>query len=488
MKNIFFILLTCFSIFSLNSCREDGEWGNENGGQFGFTIDRDATFIEKAVGETNQLKFNIKPSYDFSSIKTSFKFTTNLNGTLKLDGKTLIANQEYTFESKDNIFEYVGNVAGTHELKISVKNVKGASKEEEFELKYSVSEFTHTYTGGTAPIYQGDDTQYLMKITPGSGQPSAGYQIKFNTYSGTIKLNGVAAQVGQYYPLPNIDNFSVTTATNQSGDGALFYTIKNSTVTKDYSIQQNVIARTITVESMNINKLNTAPNTPLSLIGVVKKTPVTTNNTVQYKTWISSASNNNTSGIQNTSNMYVPYTLGANGSFTYNFNALEVGTYTYNIQFKDEYGNESTVNTYTIIVENTLSITTPPTVSVNLQRTVSSAGSNAYDIRHKYNGATLNVAATTSANNGISKIVFELNFNYDGQVITKSYTNTYNTFPTTVNMNYLNTNDPYQLNSFIGIFSGAYPINASNGTFTVYVYDKFNAVVSESGTTIVNVN
>lgn len=488
MRNTIIIILSLFSILLFNSCREDGDWGKDNDGQFGFTIERDDNFIEKSVGETNQLKFNIKTNYDFASVPTTFKFTTNLNGVLSLNGKTLIANQEYAFSTNDNIFEYVGNVAGTHQLKIIVKNSKGASKEEEFELKYGVSEFSHTYTGGTAPIYQGDETNYLMKIVPGSGQSNTGYQIKFNTYEGTIKLNGVTAQLGQFYELPNIDNFSITTATNKSGNGALFYTIKNTTVSKDYSIQQKIIAREITVESMNISKLSTAPNTPLSLIGVVKKTPITDNSIVQYKTWISSASNNNTSGIQNTSNMYIPYTLGANGSFAYNFNALQVGTYTYNIQFKDEYGNESTVSTFNIVVENTLSITTPPTVSVNLVRTVSSAGSNVYDIRHKYNGAILNVAATTSANNGISKIIFEFNFNYDGQTISKTYTTDYNTFPTTVNMNYFNTNDPYQLNSYIGYFSNAYPINAGNGTFKVYVYDKFNDVISETGDVIVNIN
>lgn len=487
MKKIIFLIFSVLSFFAVSSCREDGDWGNDNQGQFGFAIERDNNFIEKSVGETNDLVFNIIPNYDFATVQTTFKFTTNLNGVLSLNGQTLTANTEYTFTTKDNIFKYTGNVSGSHQLKINVKNDKGASKEEIFDLKYGISEFTHTFTGGTAPIYQGDETSYLMKIVPGSGQPNTGYEIKFNTYAGSVKLNGVAVQLGQFYPLPNIDNFSVQTATNQSGNGALFYTIKNSTVSKDYSIQQNILPRTITVESMNINNLNPAPNSPLSLIGVIKKTPITSNITVQYKTWISSASNNNTAGVQNTSNAYVPYTLGANGSFTYNFNALVAGTYTYNIQFKDEYGNESAVNTYTIVVENALSITTPPTVSVNLQRTSMSTGFNTYDIRHKYSTAILNVGANTSAGNGIAKIEFQLNFTYNGQLITKSYTNNYPTFPMTVNLNYQNTNDTYQLNSFIGNSSAAYPINATNGTFTVYVTDKFNAVITQTGTTIVNV-
>lgn len=344
-------MISFLSVFLINSCREDGEWGNNNSGQFGFTVDRDTNFIERGVGETNQLKFNIIPNYDFNSIATTFKFTTNLNGTLKLNGQVLNANKEYTFSEKNNIFEYVGNVAGIHKIQISVKNSKGATKVEDFELGYSVSEFTHTFTGGQADIYQGDETNYVMKIVQSAGQPTTGYEIKFNSYNGTIKLNGVTVQTGQFYPLPNIDSFTTTLSTNQVGQGALDYTIKNATVQSNYNIQQTVIARKIVIESMNINATNVLPNSQMSLIGIVKKTPVTSNTSVQYKTWISASSNNNTNGIQNTNNMYNPYALGSNGSFSINFNAIEVGTYTYNIQFKDEYGNESDVKTFNITVE-----------------------------------------------------------------------------------------------------------------------------------------
>lgn len=355
MKKILKLLAVFFAIafttFSFNSCSEDGDWEDGNGGQFGFTIEKDSYFIEKAVGETNQAKFNIKPNYNFQSIQTTFKFTTNLNGVLKLNGQVLNPNQEYTFTNKDNIFEYTGNVAGDHLIKFSVKNSKGFSKDEEISLKYGISEFTHTYTGGTADIYQSDETPYVMKVVPSAGQPTTGYEIKFNSYNGTIKLNGVAVQTGQFYPLPNLNSFTVTLATNQVGQGALDYDIKNATVSKNYNIQQTVIARKIVIESMNVNALNVIPNSQMSLVGVVKKTPVTSNTSVQYKTWISASSNNNTNGIQNTNNAYIPFALGANGSFSINFNAVEVGTYTYNIQFKDEFGNESDVKTFNIVVE-----------------------------------------------------------------------------------------------------------------------------------------
>lgn len=354
MRNTIIIILSLFSILLFNSCREDGDWGNDNAGQFGFTIERDNNFIEKAVGEINQLKFNVRPSYDFQSIQTSFKFTTNLNGTLKLNGELLTANQEYNFTTKENIFEYVGNVSGIHELKIIVKNGKGVSKEEVFSLPYSVSEFSHTYNGGTGSIYQGDETQYLMKIVPGSGQPSTGYQIKFDTYSGQVKLNGVAANLGTWYPINNTDSFTTSLQTNTAGQGKLTYSVKNSTLSKDYEIQQNIIAREVTIESMNFSPASISINTQITLNGIVKKSPVNTNTTIQYKTWISSASNSNLNGIQNTNNTYTNYALGSNGSFLSTVNALATGTYTYNIQVKDEYGNESEVKSFEIKVEENI--------------------------------------------------------------------------------------------------------------------------------------
>ena len=412
MKNIFFILLTCFSIFSLNSCREDGEWGNENGGQFGFTIERDDNFIEKAIGETNQLKFNIVTNYDFNSIETKFKFVTNLNGILKLNGQTLTANQEYTLTSKDNIFEYVGLVAGTHDLKINVKNDKGASKEEVFELKYSVSEFTLTTSGGTADIYQGDETVYNHKITLGSGQPNTNYQIKFDTYNGEIKFNGVPAVLGQFYPINNINDFNVSLKTNQIGQGKLTYTIKNPTVSKPYEIQQTIIARQIVIESMNASSLSVVPNTPMSLVGIVKKTPITTNSTVHYKTWISSASNNNLSGIQTTNNIYTPYALGANGSFSINFNALETGSYTLNIQTKDEFGNESNIKSFDIVVGTALAFVGSVNANLIIKKTNQSnsiTNKSFFSLKNLVRNFSVSASPST-----IIKVKYLLSFTADG--------------------------------------------------------------------------
>lgn len=418
MKNLFYLIIAFFSLtFSLNSCEDDGDWDDITGGQFGFTIERDDYFIEKSVGEANQMKYNVVTNYDFATVPMKIKYTSSLNGTLKLGAVNLQPNTEYTLTNKENILTYVGNVAGTHDVKVTVRNEKGVSKEETFSLKYGISEFTHTFTGGTADIYQADETPYLMKIVPSSGQPNTGYEIKFNSYSGNIKLNGVAVQTGQFYPLPNIDNFTVILATNQVGQGALDYTIKNATVQSNYNIQQTVIARKIVIESMNINALNVLPNTPMSLIGVIKKTPVTTNTTIKYKTWISASSNNNTNGIQNTNNAYTSFALGANGAFSINFNAVQTGTYTYNIQAQDEYGNESDVKSFNVVVAPEITFVGAMAMNVDLRYVLQFQGVRTYfkDFKRSFK-------AVAGGSSTIIKIEYNITFDHMGQPRTYNFT------------------------------------------------------------------
>ncbi len=436
MKNLFYLIIAFFSLtLTLNSCEDDGDWDDITGGQFGFKIERDEYFIEKSVGEANQMKYNVVTNYDFSSVPMKIKYTSSLNGTLKLGAVTLQPNTEYTLTNKDNILTYVGDVAGTHDVKITARNEKGVS------------------TGGTADIYQADETNYLMKIVPSAGQPSTGYEIKFNDYNtnnGTIKLNGVAVQTGQFYPLPNISSFNVILATNKVGQGALDYTIKNATVSKDYTIQQTVIGRQIVIESMNMSSLAVLPNTQMSLIGVVKKAPVTTNTSVSYKTWISSASNNNMSGIQNTNNVYIPYSLSSTGSFSYNFNAIEPGTYTYNIQFKDEYGNESAVKSFNVEVQAPLQFVGTPSGSFTLSRQFfpQPGNNDAWRVRFKEYAKTFKVVA--GGGTSITQIKYEYKFTFAQTPLTLEYTENFTGGNSTIEQtnSVVTSNQLYSTNTF----------------------------------------
>ena len=69
MKNVFLLLMAFISLNFINSCREDGDWEKANE-SFSYTVERDKNYIEKGVGEANQLTFNINPNYNFSKIET----------------------------------------------------------------------------------------------------------------------------------------------------------------------------------------------------------------------------------------------------------------------------------------------------------------------------------------------------------------------------------------------------------------------------------
>lgn len=410
MKNIFYLVAAFFCLtFTISSCSEDGDWENVNGGQFGFTVNRDASFIEKAVGESNQFKFNVVTNYDFATIPMKFKFTTDLNGVLKLNGQVLNPNQEYTLTNKDNIFDYAGNAQGLHKVVFTVTNDKNVTKEEVFEFKYTLSDFALTFVGGTGDIYQGDETTYTHKITPSNPQNTNGYEIRFDNYSGEIKLNGVPAQLGQFYAIPNINNFAIGLITSQIGQTDFTYTIKNVNSTKPYTIQQTILARKILIESANPSSLNVMPNTPMTLTGIIKKVPTTGNSTIKYKTWVSAATNNQMNGLSTTNNVYVDYSLGGNGSFTIPFNAVQTGTYTLNIQAKDEYGNESDIKSFNIVVGFPLTFTIPVNATFNFIRV---ASGNNYSYTLIDFARTFTVKADPAK---ISSIQYTLTYLFAGQ-------------------------------------------------------------------------
>lgn len=415
MKKLSMLLMALVLVFTFNSCRGDDD--STDSGQYGFTIQRDSTFPEKGVGETNQLLFNIVPEYTFGSITTSYKFSTNLNGTLKLNGTQLTADQSYNFASKDNTFEYTGNEAGDHVVKIVVTNSKGVTKTETFNLKYAVSQFSHTFTGGSSDIYQGNETNYVMKVVPGAGQSSTGYQIKFNAYPGSIKLNGSAVAPGQFYLINDINAFNVALTTAEAGAKTLSYTIKNSTVSKDYELLQTVKNRQVVIESMNLSANSVLTGSQATLSGVIKKLPNAANSSIKYKTWISAANNNNMAGLQNTNNVYTASTLGANGAFSLNFNAVAAGTYTYNIQAQDEFGNESEVKSFNITVENHITFIGGQSGSLDIGFRDSSSTHRA-----SLKGFTRTVQLQAGGNEVIASFKYQINFTHKGT----NYSYTYN--------------------------------------------------------------
>ncbi len=351
MKKILFILLASFTLLFINSCKQDGNWDDNDGGAYTFKVERDTDFVEKAVGETNDLKLNIKPAYRFDAVKMYIKYTGDKNGVLKLGDLVLEQNKDYEVKNADNILKYTANEEGEHKLKITLTNDKKQSVTEEFSLKYAVSDFKVDVVTGSTEYYQGQEINYPVKITPAKNTDTKGYFIKFNTYEGVIKFNGVKVDLGKEYEILNIDNFSISTITSKAEQGKLTYTIKNKTTSRDLEIQQNIKKRELNIESMNVQPQSVVPNTEISLVGIIKKAPIKDNNSIKYKTWITEATDNNLTGIVTTNNNFVDYALSSNGDMNVKMLAKDAGSYMLNFQAQDEFGNLSDVKQFKIIVE-----------------------------------------------------------------------------------------------------------------------------------------
>jgi len=300
MKKVLFVLMAVFTVFTINSCRDENQQGNEDkvNASFSFKVDRDTDFIEKAVGETNNLKLNIKPNYKFEYTPMYIKYTGDKKGVLKMDSITLEQNKEYEVKNAENILKYVANEEGEHNLKVTLKNGKNQEVVEEFKLKYGISEFDVKLEGGTGDFYQGQTISYIGKITPKANTDTKGFTIKFNSYEGTIKLSDLDIEMGKEYPITDISNFRIATISKKSGASKISYTIKNSTVSKDFEIQQEVKARTLTVNLFSVTPNSVTPTNNFTLKAIVQKNPVSDNREIKIKTWISEADNGDFEGIE----------------------------------------------------------------------------------------------------------------------------------------------------------------------------------------------
>lgn len=414
MKKTLLLFIAIFSAFFLNSCREDGDWGNnQNNGQFSYTVDRDKDFIEKAVGETTDLKFNIKANYEYASVPMHVKYTSDQDGVLKLGDLILEQNKEYDLPSATNTFHYTGNVNGTHNLKISTRNDKGNSDTQEFALKYAVSDFAVAFTGGTGEYYQGQAIDFVGKITPQKNTDNKGYTIKFNTFDGQVKYNGVPTDLNKEYPINDLNNLVLTLTSSKVGQQKLTYTIKNSTVSRDLELVATYKARSLTIESMDVQPTAVAPNTNISLIGVIKKSPIKDNNTIKYKTWISSATANNVNGIVTTNNSFVDYPLSDNGNISLTMLAKDAGKYTLNFQSQDEFGNLSEVKQFEITVESPIAFVGE--ASANLYFEYSTKVGITPTIRTDLRAWSRNFVAQAGAGHKIVKVEYNLKYTWSNR-------------------------------------------------------------------------
>lgn len=354
MKKLFYLCIVMLSLGTIiNSCRDNSEIDVNQG--FTFKVERDVDFVEKALREVNNIKFNVITDYDFSKVPHFFKFTTNGQGSLSLNGERLEPNKEYSLKTYNNNFEYIGNEQGVHTLKIIVRNDRGHSKTEEFSLSYGISDFTISVVEPANQIYQGQKADYILRVR-GARKTGKPYYIRFDRYEGEeITLNGDVVQKGQFYPIQerDLDNIRLSLKSNRAGRNVLSYTLKNETVSRERNeVVQEILPRKINIFNIEVEKSVLDIGDQLKIVGVISKIPNEGNKAISYRTWVSKGLNG---GISSTNGNWVDnYQLGNSNNFSGVWEAKLSGKYEYNIQFKDEYGNESEIRTFDITINEPL--------------------------------------------------------------------------------------------------------------------------------------
>lgn len=364
-------------VFLLPSCNKDGDWSNTNNEDiYGFAIERDVEFAEKALKEVTHIMFNIKANYDFDKIPMKFKvFYKSGAGTLTLNGVVIENNSTYKLKKKDNIFEYVGTKEGKNSFVITVTNDKNVSKEEEFNINYAITDFSveSKPVNPNQTVWQGDEYSYMVKIEPSNpNKPTNDYQIMFDVYDGNIKIEGREVEKRVWHRITgDIGNIGVTMSTNTHGNAILRFKIKNNTTERDgFNITQKIEQRIIEVKNLSISDTSFVINSRDHKIwGNIIKTPQN-NNKIFYKTWLKAPAGY-TGGIDVVKE-YQEYALADNGDFNIKFNITDkatIGTYSFLIQFKDEYDNESVVKEFQFkITGGNLVWIQEPTMFVRFER------------------------------------------------------------------------------------------------------------------------
>lgn len=239
----------------------------------------------------------------------------------------------------------------------------------------------------------------------------------------------------------------------------------------------------VIVVSLAPSETNLPKNKSFSISAIVNKQPVKENQELYYKTWISSNSPN---GIMNTNNQWTPYTLGAdNRVLIPNLLTNEFGTHTYNIQFKDEYGNESEVKSFDIKVAEELSFTQAPSGTLTIVREVEKSKSGLFDatyfkISHK--NSSLNFSVKTGLNNKITKYKLDITYDFLNSNKALSYTEVLD-----VPLEELTVSKLWEKNEkiFDKLIYGYRPNDekhyATNAKYVLIVYDSAGNTITQEG-------
>lgn len=245
------------------------------------------------------------------------------------------------------------------------------------------------------------------------------YQIQFLSFDPSdmylekskIRFNNADIQLNKWYPANKNTINKIILSPFHFGNKKLKYQIKNSSYTKDKELDLNVKKTVISIQNLSIRYHAEGVvyiNEPFSIGGKIEKT-FPDNKKMEYKTWVSQGDVNK---INSVTNSYREINFsGGDNVFSSNFSISEVGHYILNIQFKDEFGNESEIRTFPINVVSKLEIEeVKVTCNINAYEynEQSNNGGNSYSWEYKYKDFVIKIKAKGGTGNLLYKMKVEI--------------------------------------------------------------------------------
>jgi lipoprotein len=363
MKKLLLFAVIAIVAFSLGivGCSKDKE---QDPIQWKFNVTAKTEKIETGLGTNDivPLEFLVNKEYESGATITYSIISdkTNFNLTDR-EGNELAQNRKYELVGTSLKINYKGLEQGLHTIKVIFENDKKVSITKIITLNFVNYDFEYKITTAKkGEIYQAEEVLYNLEIS--NKNINAGdYEIKFTSYDdadpnlekSVITFNSQKVEINKWYKISNLSNSEITIKSFYSGEKNLSYSIKNKNIVRNLILQQTVNKRGIVVTTSDVSKTNISKiGEQFKLKALLNKTPNKLSNKIYYKTWITISPEAPDEGITTTNNEYKEYSLTDEGYFEILLEAKKGGIYKYNIQFKDEWGNESLTTTKNITVDN----------------------------------------------------------------------------------------------------------------------------------------
>ncbi len=319
------------------------------------------THTYKIENETIESEYKIKFDSNDSNLK------------LFLNGTEISLNKEVKIPSKNNIkISFISKLSGTLTIPYKLTNDFGVQKDGELTQTFKKRKFTISVKEYSNNIYQGMDNQYDFSINNRNTYESESYYFRIVEYDNNIKsyvkINGANAEKMEedgdemaeeqsWVSIKKYNNKLILNSFN-SGSKTLEFEIKNDfgTIEKK-SIKQEVLKQEIKLEKFDITgNFIIGGKGQINLKFIT--TPYKLLKSIKYRVWASESGaisfedekNVDETEITDQESKWFSTDLVKNKK-DLNLKFLNAKNVKFNIQFMDEFGNESEIFSKNINVD-----------------------------------------------------------------------------------------------------------------------------------------